>query len=382
MDKSVELRMVEGERFGLAMLTGSNPQGLPPLQAAGAVFADAADAVVRGGIQPIQEKIYGRVDSRDDVLSTRREAYLSAGLDPAGLPATFHQGKSADTEAFRGVQVWGVIPKDPEITVTTVPEGRYWKGEDFRILHVPGVHGLEEDGGLAEGATAQAHRMFLNAEAAIARHGYTFRQVSRTWIYLKRLLDWYGDFNGVRNAFFAERGVGRDSDRSFPASTGIQGTSDGEECSIDVLATEGPGVVSIPLRNSSRQGSAADYGSSFSRAMSVQVGGLDLVFVSGTASIDPSGATIHVGDPEAQILETLKCIADLLESRDAGLADISLATVFGKTPEILHAYPRVVREGGLPDFPAVPVVADVCRDELLVEIEALAVVPFSGPAKK
>ncbi|MHC5037594.1 MAG: RidA family protein [Planctomycetota bacterium] len=372
----VKMRLVEGERFGLGFLTGLKDPELAVEPAARERFADLADVLVRHGIQPIQEKVYGRAERREELLSIRREAYRSAGLEPDDLPVSFHQGKSAEPEAFRGVQIWGAIPHDPDITVTTVPEGRTLRAADFRMLYVPGVRGLTEEGGLADGATAQARRMFLGAEAALEKEAFHFNQVARTWIYLMRLLDWYGDFNHVRNAFFTERGIGADAERSFPASTGIQGMTDGEECSMDLLAVDGPGVVSVPLRRSNRQGSAADYGSSFSRAMSVQVGGLDLIFVSGTASIDPSGASIHIGDPEGQIHETLQCISDLLASRGAGLKDILLATVFGKTPEILLAYPQVVQAGGLPDFPFVPVVADVCRDELLVEIEAVAVVPL------
>ncbi|MHC4779353.1 MAG: RidA family protein [Planctomycetota bacterium] len=372
---SVTLRRLEGTGFDLAFLTGLGDPDLAPADGALALFKDIADVLVENRIETVQEKVYGRTDSREELLAIREGAYRSAGLDSREVHATFHQGTSIDTQPFRGAQIWGVVPKDPEVTVTTVAEGRYWRGKDFRILHLPGVRGLGKGGELAESAPAQARCMFKNAAAALENHDFAFNQVSRTWIYLKRLLEWYDDFNGVRNGFFAEQGVGRNSERSFPASTGIQGTSEGEECSMDVLATEGSGVISSPLRKSSRQGSAADYGSSFSRAMSVQVGGLDMIFVSGTASIDPSGASIHIGDAEAQILETLKCISDLLGIRGATLKDIHLATLFGKTQEVLDMYPRVARDGGMEGFPAVPVVADVCRDDLLVEIEALATVP-------
>ncbi len=371
MFEDFDFRSIEGDGFALEFLTGLTPPGLPPLEGARRLFADLAGVLNERRIRPFQEKIYGLAEARDEILSIRREAYASGGLDPDGLPASFHQGKASDPETFRGVQLFGVIPEDAGVDVASVPEGRVWTGKDFRMLYVPGVRGLEEDG-----APAQARRMFLNADAAIGRHGFAFTQVARTWIYLKRLLAWYGEFNGVRNAFFAERGVGADAERSLPASTGIQGTSSGEECSMDVLAVDGPGLVASPLSQSSRQGSAADYGSSFSRAMSVRAGGVELILVSGTASIDPSGATVHLGDIRAQIVETLRCILDLLEGRGAGLKDIHLATVFGKTPAILEAFPEVVRAEGLDGFPFVPVVADVCRDELLVEIEALACVPI------
>jgi enamine deaminase RidA (YjgF/YER057c/UK114 family) len=218
--------------------------------------------------------------------------------------------------------------------------------------------------------------MFLNAEGALIQHGYTFQDVKRTWIYLQHILDWYGDFNAVRNTFFSERNVGQDRERSFPASTGIQGVTDREECIMDVLAVAGPGVVTVPMHETKRQKSADDYGSAFSRAMSVHLGGLDLVFVSGTASIDPAGNSIFLDDGPGQVLETYRCLADLLELRGAGLEDIHLATLFAKTPDLMQIHHDTVAEEGLPALPLVPTVADVCRDDLLVEIEAVAVVPL------
>lgn len=371
-------RLVEGDRFGLAFLTGLPRPGRPPAEAARSVFADLAVVLSDRGILPIQEKVYGRAGHREEILSLRREAYGAKGLDAGALPATFHQGKAGDALPFRGVQLWGVVPRGPEVAVATVPEGRLWTGDGFRILSCPGIRGTTEDGALAAGAPEQARRMFLAADAALAARGFAFTRVARTWIYIDRLLDWYGTFNEVRNAFFAQRGVGAGPGAAFPASTGIQGVTDGEECSMDLLAVDGPGVETVPLTSSNRQGSAAEYGSSFARAMSLKVGGHEFVFVSGTASIDPSGASVHLGDPRAQIRETRRCIADLLEDRGAGLEDIHLATLFGKTPEVLSAYREVVPSGTPADFPVVPVVADVCRDELLVEIEALAVVPQPG----
>jgi len=144
---------------------------------------------------------------------------------------------------------------------------------------------------------------------------------------------------------------------------------------MDLLAVDGAGAAVTPIHSSRRQGSSFEYGSAFSRAMSVRIGGLDTVYVSGTASIDTSGATVHVGDPEAQISETLECISALLAPRGGGLEDIHLATVFCKTPAILDAYGKVARLQEIPAFPFVPVAADVCRPELLVEIEAIAVIP-------
>jgi len=390
--KHAELRIVEGRPYphdhhvhddldnrcdshhDMAFLTCLARTNLPLGEAADELFSALAAVVAERGIQPVQEKLYGLTGAREEVLSSRKNAYAAAGL-ATDLPCSYHQGIPIDRLDFAGAQLWGVIPRDDGITVTTTREGRCWTGRDYRVLLVSGLRGVLADGRLAEGLTPQAEHMLLNADSALEAQGFSFKNVTRTWIYLKRILDWYGEFNRVRTAFFETRGVGLDAERSFPSSTGIQGTTAGEECCMDLLAVDGAGAVATPIHASSRQGRSFDYGSAFSRAMSLRIGGLDTVFVSGTASIDTQGATVHLDDPEAQILETLLCVSALLEPRGIGLKDVHLATVFCKTPEILQTYRQVVRLLGMPPLPIVPVVADICRPELLVEIEAIAVVP-------
>jgi enamine deaminase RidA (YjgF/YER057c/UK114 family) len=64
----------------------------------------------------------------------------------------------------------------------------------------------------------------------------------------------------------------------------------------------------------------------------------------------------------------------LLGQEGAGLADICAATVFVKRPEYAEVFRQVAADRGLADLPAVCVVADVCREELLFEIDAEAIV--------
>ena len=52
------------------------------------------------------------------------------------------------------------------------------------------------------------------------------------------------------------------------------------------------------------------------------------------------------------------------------------ATAFLKNPCDARAFERVVERSGLKDAPLVTTVADVCREDLLFEIDAVAVVPL------
>jgi enamine deaminase RidA (YjgF/YER057c/UK114 family) len=202
--------------------------------------------------------------------------------------------------------------------------------------------------------------------------------VARTWIYLRRILDWYGEFNRVRTSIFEEHGLtGRQQAPPFPASTGIQGTRAGEECTMELLAAQGStSEISFDeVADSARQNRAFAYGSAFSRAMGLRWQGADTILVSGTASIGTDGRTRHLEEPEAQLVETLMAIAALIAPKGCRLTDMASGTVYFKNDEARAAFDRVTRQLELPDLPLVPVRADVCRPELLVEIEAIILGP-------
>lgn len=147
---------------------------------------------------------------------------------------------------------------------------------------------------------------------------------------------------------------------------------------LAVHAVEGAKVHLRPVLCSGRQRNAFAYGSGFSRAVSLTIEDRQTIFVSGTASIDGEGRTVHRGEYEGQAIETLLNVAALLEEQGGRLRDIALGTLFYKDEKMLAAYQDVSRLLGLEDLPLIPVRADVCRPELLVEIEAVALVPNPG----
>lgn len=137
-----------------------------------------------------------------------------------------------------------------------------------------------------------------------------------------------------------------------------------------------PSVARVtPIERSGRQGPAFAYGSSFSRAMSVDVEGRQTLFVSGTSSIGPDGATLYPNESERQCEETLHALASLLEPFGASLADVASGTLFTRNASALAAFDHTVRALGLPELPLARVRADVCRPELMVELDAVVHVP-------
>ena len=126
---------------------------------------------------------------------------------------------------------------------------------------------------------------------------------------------------------------------------------------------------------------AYDYArpSSFSRALSFDIADVTLLLVSGTASVDEGGATIHVGDFRAQCWRTYRNIGTLLASARMTWHDVVRTTCYLRDIERDYKDFNEVRTAffgwlGLDPLPAsTGIQARLCRDDLLVEIEAIAV---------
>jgi enamine deaminase RidA (YjgF/YER057c/UK114 family) len=125
--------------------------------------------------------------------------------------------------------------------------------------------------------------------------------------------------------------------------------------------------------------------SSFSRGMRVDFNGAVMLLISGTASIDEHGQTVHIGDFRAQTRRTYQNITALLESEGAAWKDVVRTTCYLRDIERDYAAFNEERtafyqEQGLDPLPAsTGIQAILCRPELLVEIEAMAIF---HPARK
>jgi 2-iminobutanoate/2-iminopropanoate deaminase len=118
--------------------------------------------------------------------------------------------------------------------------------------------------------------------------------------------------------------------------------------------------------------------SSFSRGMRIDLNGLVILLISGTASIDENGVSVHIGDFRAQLKRTFANITGLLESERATWHDIVRTTCYLRDIERDYEAFNEVRtefykQQGLDPLPAsTGIQAILCRPELLIEIEAIA----------
>jgi len=118
--------------------------------------------------------------------------------------------------------------------------------------------------------------------------------------------------------------------------------------------------------------------SSFSRGMRIDLNGLTILLISGTASIDEHGVSVHIGDFRAQLRRTFQNITALLESEGCTWHDIVRTSCYLR--DIDRDYEAFneertafFKQQGLDPLPAsTGIEAGLCRPELLVEIEAIA----------
>jgi len=262
--------------------------------------------------------------------------------------------------------------------------------------------------GVAPGAAAlgiypQTMDTLGRLQAALADAGSSFQRVVRTWFYIGGITEpeagaqRYQELNRARTDFYRDIQFHCASLASaapggvYPASTGIGMSGSGLVASCMALETSRKDVLMLPLENP-QQTPAYIYdpvhspqSPKFSRAVALVLGNYVTTWVSGTASIVDSESR-HLGDPEKQTAQTIDNIERLisadnftahgLKGAGARLQDLAKIRVYVKRAEDL-AKCRAVCERRFGPVPAIYAAADICRPELLIEIEGVAFSRFA-----
>jgi enamine deaminase RidA (YjgF/YER057c/UK114 family) len=308
----------------------------------------------------VRQDVFGLVVDPFEVKRTK--AYR---LDGAEWPVTWVEEGNGDGGPVAGLQVHAVAGIDTHpIRLDGHTVGTVFEDEHARYCLLGGLRPENPE----EPRPEQAWETFELMEAGLALAGMNFDHVCRTWFYIDDILDWYAEFNAVRNQFFRERQV---FDRLVPASTGVGGSnSAGTAVVADLLAIQPKSPeVKLAAVPSPLQCPALEYGSSFSRAVELTLPGQRRLYISGTASIAPAGDTIHVGDVTRQVKQTMEVVAAILNSRQMGWEDLTRAIAYFKHTEDAPAFARYCLDNRLPALPVIVAKNDICRDDLLFEIE-------------
>jgi enamine deaminase RidA (YjgF/YER057c/UK114 family) len=351
--------------------------------AAAEVYGRIAETLRKHRLTIVHERVFGSLTAEHTVMAERSRAFLMHEI-PSVSPVTCIQGHPVWGEGLAGVIIQAVPAGQVRMLLDgNVPCGRTWQSDEAEFLVLQNITGLPDGPGRPMSRSLQVRRMLDRADRVLREQGGSYRDVVRTWFYLSDILEWYPEFNKVRNEQYGEYGImpgPGDGALLLPASTGIRGdTNSGAAATMDLFAVIGDPATRPEVKQLTNRGQldAFRYGAAFSRGALLKGADSSLFHLSGTAAIDERGKSLFPGDIRSQITCTLDKVEGLLAQIGAGLCQVCAATVFVKLPEYAAIFQEIAVERGLDGFPAVCVVADVCREELLFEIDAEALVAKS-----
>ena len=214
----------------------------------------------------------------------------------------------------------------------------------------------------------------------LRREGFPLNSIIRQWNYIERITAFDGQdqhyqaFNNARSDFYSKT----EWTNGYPAATGIGANLGGILIDVDAVVFTTPDAFATPIDNK-LQVAAHAYSEQvlevarqkkttpkFERAKSMSFQDRKLIYISGTAAIRGEESLKGVG-LERQLRITMENIAELIA--DAKLVKLR---VYLKNKSDYEEAERLMNTYGL-NIPISYMWADVCRDELLIEIEGIAI---------
>jgi enamine deaminase RidA (YjgF/YER057c/UK114 family) len=315
------------------------------------------------------------------------------------LPATNYVFQPPCSGAALALEAWAIGGKDVQVerfgphTTAVSYHGTRW-------IYCAGIRSEQPDLSVYQ----QTGQVLRGLKAAVEAAGSGFERIVRTWFYLGSITEAesgvqrYKELNRARADFYGDvqfhcspsepsipQGI-------YPASTaiGMGGTDLVAGCVA--LETQRPDAFLLPLENPQQTPAYAYHprfspqSPKFSRGVALVLGDYITTWLSGTASVVHS-VSLHPGDIQRQTEQTIENIERLISRENflfhgvkhagAGLQDLAKIRVYLKRVEDFPKC-RAICEKRFGSVPAIYAVADVCRPELLVEIEGVA---FSRRAK-
>ena len=321
--------------------------------------------------------IFGRPENNDEYVDIRSffrnlaEKYfndhlpvLSYVAQPSlgdGLVVEVHYCEKSDEDQIEYKSFEGF----PYVTV---------ENDEGRFLYAGGLYSE-----LFYSVDAQASEIFKIAGGLLKKEGYDAGDIVRQWNYIERITDWDGPcqhyqmFNNARSAFYAcSEWV-----NGYPAATGIGTDLGGVLIDFDAVKFRDPSYSVTPIDNKLqvaahsysenvlKEAGAVKATPKFERAKSLDSCDGRMIYISGTAAIRGEDSLVGVG-VERQYEITMENIRELVSD-----ADLEILRVYLKNVEDYGVIrDRMAREcsGSFLSFMR----ADVCRSELLIEIEGIA----------
>ncbi len=284
-------------------------------------------------------------------------------------PVTWLEGYGPGEKTLTGTQVYAVSQTNIEhVKLDGQIIGNTFEDKDAKYCLLGNLKPTDK----TVPKNIQARQTFEKMQTALNLVGMDFSNIVRTWLYINDILAWYDEFNKVRTEFFEEQNLFR---KLVPASTGIGVANPAGTALITELLAIKPKNQNVLIRpiTSPLQCPAVDYKSSFSRAVEITLSDHRRLYISGTASIAPNGKTAHIGNVEKQIARTMEVVQAILESCKMTWDNTSRAIAYFKNIDNLPLLDKYCSKNSLPPMPIAAAHGEICRENLLFEIEIDAV---------
>lgn len=305
--------------------------------------------------------VFGSVSASEAGMGAMRQ--LFGCID---WPVTWIEGDACDGALIAGMQVFAFArSKVHRIRLGGQVVGSVF--EDGSAKHCL-LGGLAP----AQGSTPRAEqtrRTLDLLEKALAQGGFELADLVRTWFFLDDILAWYGEFNHARTEVYS--GV-KFRSGSIPASTGVGGRNTAAVALTLAAWAMQPANPATRTQEiaSPLQCPAPTYGSLFCRAMEIGSASGRNLLVSGTASIAPHGQTLWKGSVHKQVDLTMDVLEAILHSRNFTFSDLTRAVAYFRHCSDARALTDWCDKHDVRSLPVVMARCDLCRDDLLFEIEA------------
>jgi enamine deaminase RidA (YjgF/YER057c/UK114 family) len=308
----------------------------------------------------IRATFFGNLNKKESTIIQFEEKL--SGIE---FPISWIEGENCGEAFINGVYILAVSGTGiKRLYSNSIPVGSVIKTNAATFCYFGGLY---SDPGLSP--AEQAENTLNITENLLKKAGLAFEDTIRTWFYLDDILDWYGDFNRVRTAFFERHDI---FNKRVPASTGIEGSNpENSKVCLELNAIKPENEkLRIERLKSPLQCSAEDYGSSFSRAMWFSDGEHQYITVSGTASIGPDGKIFHKNDLTKQIELTFRVVKEILNSRGFSFENAVRAYAYCKDKNYSKLFYDYLKTSGLADKLSFICSGNkVCWEDLLFEIE-------------
>ena len=292
--------------------------------------------------------------------------------------------------AFEFAIISDVSNKKIEVKTTGQCNYLLIQEKDYSQIIASGLGGEKE----VTDIFSQSIEAFEQMQSILKAEKMDFSDIVRQWNFIEKIVCFsdsnqhYQIFNDVRSAFYSDSNF----TNGYPAATGIGMETGG--IVIDFIAVKGSQNLSVIPISSPVQSNAHQYSKDvlaqnlltksmkvttpkFERAKAVMIENNCLVYISGTAAIKGE-FSVGSSDTENQTVFTLDSIYKLVTKENLQKHDISTLSdlipcyfrVYIKNPS---DYPAIksVCDKYLDNIKIVYIQADICRPELLVEIEGV-----------